>query len=313
MQACTDHGLETASGYLHSLYSESLSRVGRPRELPRCGGWVLERAIPQAPFRDAMGCYPLFACRDWSRLREDMADLADDLVCLSMVTDPFGDYDEARLRESFPDRLIPFKQHFCIDCRRTPEDYVCRHHQRNVRKALDHLAVEQCGNPTQIVDDWTALYAHLIERHGITGVATFSRAAFARQLEVPGLVVFQALYQGTPVGMLLWYVQNEVAYYHLGAHNACGYEQGSSFALFWRAIEHFRASGLRWLDLGAGAGVSHGAADGLTRFKQGWATETRPAYFCGRIFDRDKYAWIVKAKGVAATNYFPAYRQGEFA
>jgi hypothetical protein len=313
MRSYTDPAVETASGYLHSRYSQSLNRVGRPRQLPRCGGWILERRIPAAPFYDAMGCYPLFACRDWSQLKADLADLAEDLVCLSMVTDPFGNYDDRLLRDSFPDKLIPFKQHFCIDCRRPPEDYVCRHHQRNARKALDHLYVERCWNPTQVVDDWTALYACLIERHGITGVATFSRAAFARQFEVPGLVVFQALYRGAPVGMLLWYVQNEVAYYHLGAHNALGYRLGSSFALFWRALECFRDNGLQWLDLGAGAGVSADGSDGLTRFKRGWATGTRPAYFCGRIFDRDKYAWIVEAKGVADTAYFPAYRKGEFA
>ncbi len=67
------------------------------------------------------------------------------------------------------------------------------------------------------------------------------------------------------------------------------------------------------LDLGASPGVSRDTSDGLTRFKQGWATGTRMAYFCGRIFDRDKYAWIVGAKSARDTDYFPAYRKGEFA
>jgi hypothetical protein len=63
--------------------------------------------------------------------------------------------------------------------------------------------------------------------------------------------------------------------------------------------------------LGAGAGTS--AADsGLDRFKQGWSTDFRTAYFCGRIFDRKKYEEIVRLRNVPATSYFPAYRVGEF-
>ncbi len=144
-------------------------------------------------------------------------------------------------------------------------------------------------------------------------MAAFSPAAFARQFEVPGLVIFRASYRGAPAGMLLWYVQGEVAYYHLGAFGPLGYELQSSFALFWHAIEYFGAGGLRWLDLGAGAGVNGDASDGLSRFKRGWSTGTRTAYFCGRIFDPKAYARIARARGVADTGYFPAYRKGEFA
>jgi hypothetical protein len=50
----------------------------------------------------------------------------------------------------------------------------------------------------------------------------------------------------------------------------------------------------------------------LSRFKRGWATGTRTAYFCGRIFDRANYREITRASGCMATDYFPAYRQGEF-
>ena len=59
-------------------------------------------------------------------------------------------------------------------------------------------------------------------------------------------------------------------------------------------------------------GVESNCTDGLSQFKRGWSTGTRTAYFCGRIFDHKSYAEIVKAKGIAATTYFPAYRKGEF-
>jgi hypothetical protein len=299
-------------GYLSPGYAESLADVGLPRALPHCGGWVLERPIPGTGFHDAMGCYPLFACCDWSHLESDLADLADDLVCLSVVTDPFGRYDRALLERCFPDKVLAFKEHFCVDLSLAREDFVCRHHQRYAHKALETLHVRQCHDPSAFVEDWVQLYAHLIRRHGITGIAAFSREAFARQFEVPGLVAFHASYGGTPVGMLLWYVQGDVAYYHLGAHSPLGYERRSSFALFWHALEYFAARGLTWLNLGAGAGLGGDATDGLSRFKQGWSTGTRTAYFCGRIFRRHRYMQLVDAKGVADTNYFPAYRKGEF-
>src|SRR3990172_4731763 len=75
------------TGYLHPGHAASLAEFGTPRPLPHSGGWLLERTIPGSESRDAMGCYPLFACRDWSRLPMDLEDLARDLVSVSLVTD----------------------------------------------------------------------------------------------------------------------------------------------------------------------------------------------------------------------------------
>ena len=124
--------------------------------------------------------------------------------------------------------------------------------------------------------------------------------------------MFSAKLGDSVAGMLLWFIQGEVAYYHLGAYSREGYEKGASYALFPAAIEHFASIGLRWLDLGAGAGTSTDGTDGLTRFKRGWSTETRTAFLCGRVFDASAYERITKMKGVAETGYFPAYRKGEF-
>jgi hypothetical protein len=52
---------------------------------------------------------------------------------------------------------------------------------------------------------------------------------------------------------------------------------------------------------------------GLTRFKRGWATGTRPVYFCGRIFQRERYEQLARQGGAPVSGYFPAYRHGEFA
>ena len=58
---------DAATGYLHRLYAESLAEFGEARELAAAGGWILQRPTPVLNLKDAMGCYPLFCCRDWQR------------------------------------------------------------------------------------------------------------------------------------------------------------------------------------------------------------------------------------------------------
>lgn len=302
------------NGYTHAGYAASLAEFGTPRPLPRSGGWVLERPIPLTRYRDAMGCYPLFACQDWSQLRVDLDTLQDDLVSLAIVADPFGEHDPAYLRRCFPDLVVPFKEHMVIDLSRSPESFVDAHHRRNTRKSLERVNVERCADATVFAGEWNGLYANLVERHGIRGLAAFSATSFRAQLAVPGMIMFRATRDDETVGMTLWYADRGVAYYHLGAYSEAGYDLRASFALFRRAIEYFSAQGLPWLNLGAGAGLSSNRQeDGLSRFKRGWASGTRMAYFCGRIFDPQRYAETVRTRpAAAASDYFPAYRKGEF-
>jgi hypothetical protein len=304
--------VEKMTGYSHPKYAEALGEFGLPVAMPQCGGWVLERKIPHCDELDAMGCYPLFACRDWSSLRCDIEQMRDKWVSLVVVADPFGDYSVEYLKSCFPDVMKPFKQHFVVDLSESPKDFVVEHHRRNARKALQNLTVEVSNEPLALLNDWVSMYDVLIQRHHITGIAAFSAQSFAKQMQVPGMKAFRASLDGTSVGILLWYVMGDVAYYHLGAYSSLGYDLRASFALFSFAIDYFAQSGLRWLNLGAGAGVSQSENDGLARFKRGWSTGTRTAYFCGRIFDHGRYDEICRAKAIQTTGYFPAYRQGEF-
>jgi len=299
------------TGYMHPGYAESLSEFGTPRELPRCGGWVLERQIPGFLYRDAMGCYPLFACQDWSKLASDLDNIGDDLVSLALVTDPFGEYEEAYLHRCF-DVVIPFKEHFIADLRRPMSEIVSADRRNCARKAFKRgIQVETCVNPMQYIEDWIALYTTLTQRHGIKGINAFSGTAFAKQFSIPGLVALRAVHKEVTVGMELAFIQAQVAYGHLSAYSEVGYELRASCALYWSTIEHL-ADTVRWLNWGGGAGAKSDGMDGLSQFKRGWSTGTRTVYFCGRIFDHQGYAKIVKAKGIAATDYFPAYRKGEF-
>ena len=303
-----------ATGYAHAQYARALSEFGFPLELSASQAWYLRRTIPASPYSDAMGCYPLFSCRDWRSLRSDLDSLGDDVVSFSVVADPFGDHDEAYLKECFRDLVVPFKSHFVSDLTLPREKFVSAHHRRNARQALGRMEVEVGERPEGYLSDWISLYARLIERHNLSGFHAFSRASFARQLETPGVVALRAIIDDEVVGMLLWFTQGDVAYYHLGAFSDKGYSTGASFALFWTALDYFRSAGCMWVNLGAGAGSgqSVGGEDGLARFKRGWATGERTVYFCGRIYDPARYAELVEARGASDTGYFPRYRAGEF-
>ena len=271
------------------------------------------REIPRSGQRDAMGPYPIFACADWAGLASDIADLQDELVAVSLVADPFGAATADDLARTFGDLVTPFKEHFVVDLRGEWRETTHPHHRRNVRRALAALEVEPVDDPPALLDDWVALYGELIDRHQIAGPAAFSRDSFAAQLRVPGIAALRAVEGGVTVGATLWYVAGNVAYYHLGAYSARGYELAASFALFDRGFERFAAEGVAWASLGAGAGLDRAAEDGLTRFKRGWATTTRTAHLCGRILQRGAYDELAAERSRPGTPYFPAYRVGEFA
>jgi hypothetical protein len=297
----------TSTGYLHPGYACSLAEFGTPRELPESCGWILERPIPGTEYCDAMGCYPLFACQNWRELGADLDSLGTQYISLSMVLDPFGDFKLTHLNEVF-DIVRPYKEHLIVNLR-SPS--ISAHHRYYAKRSLRKVDVEVCSSPAEFADEWIALYSHLIARHNLRGIHAFSPASFLQQLRVPGMVAFKATHNGTVVAGQLWYLHKGVGYSHLTAANQLGYNLRASYALYYTAIEWF-AERIDWLDLGAGAGLKTNGDDGLTEFKKGWANDTRPAYFCGRVFNRRKYLALTEDVDFNLEGYFPAYRRGEF-
>jgi hypothetical protein len=297
------------TGYMHPQYPESLSEWGTPRELPRCGGWILERQIPGFPGWDAMGCYPLFMCRNWAQLAPDLNDLGDDLVSLALVTDPFGSYESADLYRHF-DVVFPFKEHYVVDLQRPINEIVSRHHRYYARKVSEKVQIEVSEDPIRYIDEWMALYTALTLRHKITGIRAFSRAAFLKQLKIPGLVMFRAILHDTMVGAALCFMQEDVAYGHLMGINEAGHEMGVTYGLYWSHLSYL-AGKVHWLDWGGTSGFQNNREDGLSQFKRGWSTGTRTAFFCGKIINQAKYDGLVEVNTLPETKYFPKYRSGE--
>jgi hypothetical protein len=293
--------------YASKEYAESLEEFGIPRQLPSSGGWVLQREIGNTGYGDAIGVYPVFSCQHWSNLHLDLASLDQDLVSLTMVPEPFGDYDIKYLRECFPDLMVPFKQHYTIDLNMPAEEIVSRHHRKYARKALTQVDAEVCSDPAGFLDEWISLHQHLIARHDIEGIRAYSRHAFARLLSLPGVVILRAIHRNRTVGAQIWAYQGEVAYGHVLAFNEAGYKLGATYALYWFAINYFQGKA-RWCDLGGVAGLND-SSNLLGQFKEGWSTGKRTAYLCGRICNRELYNQLAGQYN-HDTNFFPAYRRG---
>ncbi len=298
----------TPTGYKHPSYAASLSHLGEPLKLPRCGGWVLRRTIGGSERQDAIGPYPLFACDDWSQIGRDVRELRE-LVSLTLVADPLAPVRPEELRRSFG-RVRAFKEHFVVDLGRPPNAFMSPHHRRNVRKALSAVDVERSAAPETHLTEWLRLYRCLAERRGVRGAAAFPEGALGAQLRVPGIDVFRAVANSRTVGMSLWYRQDNAGYYHLGACDERGYRLRASHALMWAALEHFKSE-VAWLDLGGGPGSRAASEDGLVRFKRGWATGTRTAYLCGEVFDEAAYRSLVHETQTEGADYFPQYRAAE--
>jgi hypothetical protein len=294
-------------GYLHPRYTTSLSEFGQPSALPESGGWLLVRPIRGTPHRDAIGGDRLLFCSDWSRLEHDLNRISD-LVTVTAVSDPFANVEPEYLRRCFPDLMVRYKEHYVVDLQRPSP---IAHHRAKVRKASPFIQTRVVLTPSAYLDVWEGLYSELRQKHNLSGMRAFSRPAFEQQLTIPGCVAVMAFLDGSCVAMNLWYIMGEIAYSHLTAANSLGYQFSATYPLIQSAIEAFPSYGVRWLNLGAGAGSQSADHDGLAWFKKGWSTGTRPTYLCGRIFDHDTYRNLAGAE-IQSLGYFPAYRRGEF-
>lgn len=303
--------MENFIGYMHPHYAASFREFGEPRELPRCGGWILERSIPGTPYKDAMGCYPLFACRDWTKLHEDLGAIGSGLVSLSLVTDPFSGVVPPYLDRNF-DLVKPFKTHYVINLKHPLKSFVGSSHRRKAHKSLEIMDVEVCHQPGKYLKEWIELYGSLTRTHNIEGIKAFSPKCFEIQLNLPGMVMFLGRKEGEVVGAVLILIQGQAAHYHLSACNSRGYKIRASYGILWKALEYSSELGIRCFNLGGMAGIKENPLDGLAQFKKGWSNDRRMVYFCGRIFDRQRYASINPQYSIGEADYFPSYRAGEF-
>lgn len=293
------------SPYSRPSYLEALAEFGEVVRLPRSGAGVLAQRIPETDLVDARGPYPLFGAEKWEAIRNDLLERAGDWVSFVGVADPLAAPESDGLSRAFPDRCIPYKEHFVVELAGSYDGPYSEGHRRAVRKAEARLEIS-CLKATQTAEsDWLRLYDALRREKRIEGMAAFSDSSFAKQLRMPEMTVYQALRERRVVAMSLWLVCGDHAYYHLGASDAEGYEHRASFGLFHQALHEMAKQGVRQVLLGSGAGVERRENDGLARFKAGWANASRTAYLCGVVLNKEAYKRLNRSR---TDDFFPAYR-----
>jgi hypothetical protein len=297
------------SGYACREYALSFGEWGEVLSLPESGGHLLLRPIPASLHRDATGCYPIFSCQ-WSKLSNDLSHLPADLISVSLVADPFSALTVGELRQMF--RIVhPLHNHYVVDltnpCCLSPS----RHHQRKLRQAARGINIAIVNDPPTLLDEWLELYHRLSQKHGIRGLRRFTSTIFAKQLHVPGTVVFSACLGNHLIGADWYFIDEERVFAHLSAYSQEGYDHSVSYPMMAAAIEHFRTR-LSVLDLGGTPVVSASQPSGLRRFKAGWATHSLPSYLCGIDLRADDYLHLTGGRPPSEGEFFPYYRKDEY-
>lgn len=291
--------------YADPNYLASLAEFGEPVWVPESGAGVLVQSIPGTRFHDARGPYPLLSCLRWDALGEELERLSPPWVSLVAVADPLSNPEPATLQTTFPDLCRIYKDHYIADLRRGYRGPAAEGHRRNLRRAERRTEIERVDRPGEALSDWLTLYAALCRERSIVGLSAFSEQSFRAQFAIDGLRAYRTHQGGETVAMALWLIDGKRAYYHLGASSPEGYAASAMFGLFDRALTDLAGEGVERVLLGAGAGTYGNPHDGLSRFKSGWANESRPAYLLGKVFDRETYR---RLSGPDDEAYFPAYR-----
>ncbi len=300
--------METSLGYADPGYTESLAEFATVRQLPASGGAVLVRPVPVGDGLDAIGPYPVFDCREWSALPQDVSALRGGLISLVLVTDPFAADAHDAVLAAGADVVRTYKEHYVVDLR-TPSDEVGRpSRRRTAARALEGLEVDAVAGTAADAREWAQLYEHVVRRHEVSGIASFSTGSLAAQLALPGAELLTARRGGELVAAQLCLRRGDVVYSHLASSSPVGYRLRAMHGLDLFALGHFARSA-RWFDFGGGSG---GPDDGLAAYKQSWSTGTRQTWLAGWVLDRAAYERIAGPGAVDDGAYFPRYRDEAF-
>lgn len=297
-------------GYLDPLYVKSFSEIGEPFYLPMSQGWLIKRQIPETPYYDAMGPYPLFFCLNWHNLVEDLENVGKTLISVSFVIDPFAEFSHKQYLDYF-NVFLPYKDHYIYDSAFPLEQSISKNHRYSARRALRDVSVDFVVSPNIELNEWIPLYSNLVERHNIKGIRAFSAESFAKQISIPDTLFFRAWHNGKIVGGNLFYIQGDIAYGHLMALTEEGYALGAAHAIKWVALDYLTKR-VKFINFGGGTGGNEGKLTGLDKFKLGWTNKIGKSFFCGKIFDKKMYNNLTENMKRTDENWFPAYRHGDY-
>lgn len=288
--------------YASPAYAQALGHIGEPLAVPEWSGPVLTRALANSGARDAVGPYPLTVLPPDADLIGGLERLkAAGLLSVVAVPDPLGHPAIEAITRAF-DLARPFKTHHVHDRSLGPPAYA-KHHRYEVRRAhtrVEAREIDLAGHLT----DWIGLYDQLITRHQLTGVQAFPASHHRALADLPGLRAFGAFIDGGLVSAHLFVTHAGQATSHLAASSSEGYAAGAAYAVNDLALE--RLDDCELINFGGGAGTGDDPADGLSRFKTGFANTRRTVWLCGTLLDPD--ACRALSAGREDNGFFPAYR-----
>lgn len=288
--------------YATSAYAESLPHIGRPFSLPEWGGHVLVRDIPTAGRQDATGPYPLCAMEQDADVAGGLERLqASGCVSLVMVASDGLTPGPARLETAF-DFVRAYKTHYVFDPALGPPVYA-KHHRYEVKRAHARVAAAEVRLADHL-QAWSELYEQLAARHQVGALHAFTGAHHQTLARLDGVRTFAAFVEDRLVSAHIFVVDERRAISHLAASSAEGYAAGAAYAVNDLARRELGQD--LTINFGGAAGFGDNPADGLARFKKGFANTTSPAYLCGKVLDAAIYETL--SRGAARGGFFPAYR-----
>ncbi len=286
----------------------SYAGLGTPIQLPRSGLRLLKRHIC-SDFYDLIGLYPYSVSpsvasvqseADQSYLRETGA------VSISFVSSPFLGEKIKDLRGW--DVLTPFKEHFVLDLAEDWKQFTSKKTRYLIRRSKEHNRIITVQPSTETALAFHKLYAHTVRRHNISGVQNFSVGSIHAQMKTPGSFVLQSFHEDTCSGFLIGMINQDHANYHLVAIAPEHSNKLTNYALLDAAIVFCASNGVRYFNLGGGAGLTSDASDGLYRFKRRWSDITLKTHLCGKILRPSLYEALTEGHGAASHPFFPQYR-----
>ena len=208
--------LSTRLGYAEPRSASSLHEFGESHELPRCGGWIPVGQIPATRYRYAIGCCQLFACRDSTKLHEDLKKVNLDFVSPIVETYPLSGVAPAYLEHCLG-VFKPYDIHCAVDLSYPLRCFIGTIHRKNARKSFDMMDVEVCHQPVQDLDERTGLYDNLNDKHNIKSLNAFSAKCFEICLRIRGITILGVRREDRIVLATLALVEYEVAHFHLSS------------------------------------------------------------------------------------------------
>ena len=288
--------------YASKTYARSLVHAGTAFAVPEWGSHVLTRPIAGSALKDATGAYPLAVLAVDADVEAGLVRLAAaGLVSAVMVVDDRLRPGLDRMEAAFGG-VRRFKSHFVYDRTLGPPAYD-KHHRYEIRRAAGRVEAREIDLAHHL-PAWIALYDELSARHGLGGVHAFPALHHKTLAHLAGVRTFGAFLEGELVSAHIFVTDAGYAVSHLAASSPEGYRNGAAYAVNALAIETL--TDCEAINFGGGAGAGDDPADGLVRFKKGFANHIAASWLCGAILDAEAYRAL--SADVGDNGFFPAYR-----